>query len=134
EVLPPLFKVHLMGQVIRRDLDSGRLLDLDQDLPELLSATEVAQEAIRSLVGDLLRSPLGPDGLLGTIRLLASQLEDQTSARIELALSDVNASNLAQLLAYQVVREALNNAVHHSNAQVIRIRTTQDVSRVRVVV
>ena len=25
EVLPPLFKVHLMGQVLRQDLDSGRL-------------------------------------------------------------------------------------------------------------
>ena len=39
EVLPPLFKVHLMGQVLRQDLDSGQLLNLDCDLPELLSAT-----------------------------------------------------------------------------------------------
>ncbi len=46
EVLPPLFKVHLMGQVLRQDIDSGRLLDLDEDLPELLSATEAAQTAM----------------------------------------------------------------------------------------
>src|SRR5207249_5418207 len=36
EVLPPLFKVHLMGQVLRQDLNTGRLLELDDDLPELL--------------------------------------------------------------------------------------------------
>ena len=50
EVLPPLFKVHLMGQVLKQDLSSGRLLDLDQDLPELLSATQVAQGAIREVL------------------------------------------------------------------------------------
>ncbi len=52
EVLPPLFKVHLMGQVLRQDLDSGRLLDLDEDLPELLSAAQAAQGAVRGVVGD----------------------------------------------------------------------------------
>lgn len=63
EVLPPLFKVHLMGQVLRRDLDSGRLLDLDEDLPELLRATEIAQDAIRSVLRNLRASSLGPSGL-----------------------------------------------------------------------
>ena len=47
EVLP-LFKVHLMGQVLRQDLDSGR-----QILPELLTATEMAQSAIRDVVRGL---------------------------------------------------------------------------------
>ena len=41
--LATLFKVRLMGQVLRQDLSTGRLLDLDVDLPELLSATESAQ-------------------------------------------------------------------------------------------
>ena len=36
EVLPPLFKVHLMGQVLQQDIETGRLLNLDDDLPELL--------------------------------------------------------------------------------------------------
>jgi hypothetical protein len=33
DVLPALFKVHLMGEVLKQDLASGRLLDLDDDLP-----------------------------------------------------------------------------------------------------
>ena len=59
EVLPSLFKVHLMGQVLRQDLAAGKLLELDDDLPELLIATDAAQRAIRDLLGDLRRSPLG---------------------------------------------------------------------------
>ena len=53
EVLPSLFKVHLMGQVLRQDLAAGKLLELDDDLPELLIATDAAQRAIRDLLGDL---------------------------------------------------------------------------------
>ena len=45
EVLPPLFRVHFMGQVLRQDLASGRLLALEEDLPALLGATEAASES-----------------------------------------------------------------------------------------
>ena len=126
EVLPPLFKVHLMGQVLRQELSTGRLLELDEDLPELLSATEAAQEAIRELVADLRRSPLGPDGLVETVRLLASQLESAGSVRIDLNLAPVEASHVAQLLTYQVVREALNNAARHARASRIDVRLWQE--------
>ena len=126
EVLPPLFKVHLMGQVLRQDLVAGRLLDLDDDLPELLSATEAAQEAIRDLVRDLRRSRLGPGGLTATITLLASQLESAGSARIRLDLEAVEASEISQLLVYQVAREAMSNATRHSKATAIEVRLWQE--------
>lgn len=125
EVLPPLFKVHLMGQVLRQDLSSGRLLELDEDLPELLSATEAAQTAIRDLVRDLRRSRLGPGGLLETVRLLAAQLEGAGSARIALELESVEASQATQLLVYQIVREALNNAARYAKATTIHVRIWQ---------
>jgi two-component system NarL family sensor kinase len=126
EVLPPLFKVHLMGQVLRQDLIAGRLLDLDDDLPELLSATEAAQEAIRVLVRDLRRSQLGPGGLTATLTLLASQLESAGSARIRLDLGAVEASQISELLAYQIAREAMNNAARHSKATAIEVRLWQE--------
>ena len=53
EVLPPLFKVHLMGQVLRQDLASGRLLALEEDLPALLGATENASDNMRELIRSL---------------------------------------------------------------------------------
>ena len=132
EVLPPLFKVHLMGQVLRRDLDSGRLLSLDEDLPELLLATDAAQAAIRSLVGDLRRSPLGPGGLVPTLRLLVQQLETETSARVELSTTDIECTAITQLLVYQIAREALTNAIRHSEATSIKVRVWQDGPSVRL--
>lgn len=134
EVLPPLFKVHLMGQVLRQDLNSGRLLDLDEDLPELLIATEAAQSAIRDLVRDLRRSSLGPGGLNTTLELLANQLEAAGSPSIALSLGDVGGSSLAQLLIYQVAREALNNAARHSRASKIALRLFRDEGLIRLVV
>jgi signal transduction histidine kinase len=134
EVLPPLFKVHLMGQVLRQDLNSGRLLDLDQDLPELLLATELAQEAIRTLVRDLRQSSIGPGGLNATLELLARQLESAGSPPIDLHLSDAGGSSLSQLLTYQVAREALNNAARHSRATRIVVRLFRDEGLIRLIV
>jgi signal transduction histidine kinase len=122
EVLPPLFKVHLMGQVLRQDLNSGRLLDLDEDLPELLAATDAAQYAIRSLVGDLRRSPLGTGGLSSTLNLLIQQLEAESDSRIVVSIEDEGGSNIVQLLLYQVAREALGNAVRYAQASLIELR------------
>jgi signal transduction histidine kinase len=137
EVLPPLFKVHLMGQVIRRDLDAGRLLDLDDDLPELLSATEAAQDAIRGLLHELRRSPLGPGGLQETVRLLADQIASRADMRVTMTLESLDgleADSLVQLLAYQVVREALHNAEKHSGAKNVSVRIWTDESSLRLIV
>ncbi len=134
EVLPPLFKVHLMGQVLRQDLNAGRLLDLDEDIPELLSATQAAQGAVRGVVGELRKSPVGPGGLRDTLRLLATQLESAGSPGIHLSLSEVEASELSQLLAYQVAREAMTNAARHSLADSIQVTLLQEKDRLRLVV
>ncbi len=134
EVLPPLFKVHLMGQVLRQDLSAGRLLDLDEDLPELLAATNAAQAAIRGLVGDLRRSPIGAGGLTSTLRLLAQQLESAGAPRVALELDEVGGSYLSQLLVYQVAREALSNAARHSRASRIQVRLWNADGLIRLIV
>jgi signal transduction histidine kinase len=134
EVLPPLFKVHLMGQVLRQDLNAGRLLNLDEDIPELLEATEAAQEAIRCVVRDLRRSSLGPGGLNSTVELLAGQLEAGGSPRFLLLLDDVGGSSVVQLLIYQVAREAMNNAARHSKATLIRVTLKRDDGLIRLLV
>ena len=134
EVLPPLFNVHLMGQVLRQDLSAGRLLDLDEDLPQLLSATQAAQSAIRDLLRNLRRSPIGVDGLPRTLEQLARQLETAGSPRIKLSLEDVGGSKLTLLLAYQVAREAMNNAARHSRASLISVELSEGEGEIRLVV
>jgi signal transduction histidine kinase len=132
EVLPSLFKVHLMGQVLKQDLAAGRLLELDDDLPELLFATDAAQRAIRDLLGDLRRSPLGAAGLVPTVRMLIDQLAAAGAPPISIEDEEFESSPLAQLLAYQVIREALHNAAKHAHASRIDVRLWGDESVVRV--
>jgi signal transduction histidine kinase len=134
EVLPPLFKVHLMGQVLRRDLESGRLLDLDEDLPELLHATEVAQDAIRSVLRNLRASSLGPSGLNSTLELLVRSVEAETDAAVRLKMEDVGGTPLVQLLLYRIAREALRNSVKHASAHNITIRLWDEGDAIRMTI
>jgi signal transduction histidine kinase len=134
EVLPPLFKVHLMGQVLKEDLDAGRLLDLDSDLPELLAATAASQTAIRHLVDQLRRSSLGPEGLVGTIRLLAEHLHSNGAPPVDLFLEDLDGSDEALLVLYQVAREAMTNAAKYSKAARITVRLWEEDSNGRLIV
>lgn len=132
EVLPSLFKVHLMGQVLRQDLARGRLLDLDEDLPELLSATEQAQRGVRDLLGDLRKSPIGAGGLPSTLKLLARQVEESGGPRVSLELGRVAGTSLSQLLAYQVIREAVHNASKHAHARTVTVTLDSDAEDMRL--
>ncbi len=134
EVLPPLYKVHLMGQVLRQDLATGQLLALEDDLPALLRATEVASDSLRDLIRDLRRSPVGRGGLSETLRLLADSLKSETDAAFSLDLGDGGGSPFVQLLAYQVAAEALRNAVRHSGASWIGVSVVRDGVHLRLVV
>ena len=133
EVLPPLFRVHLMGQVLRQDLASGRLLALEEDLPTLLGATETASETMRALIRSLRDSPLGTGGLVETLRLLVRNMEEST-ARITLSCEPVGGSPLIQHLAYQVAREALRNALRHSKASEVTIGVVDQDGDLRITV
>jgi signal transduction histidine kinase len=134
EILPPLYKVHLMGQVLRQDLASGRLLALEEDLPALLGATESASDSMRALIGSLKDSPLGTGGLPETLRLLVQYMEREATARITLNCERVGGTPLVQLLAYQVAREALRNALRHSRASLVAISVSDQDGNLRVTV
>jgi signal transduction histidine kinase len=134
ELLPPLYQVHLMGQVLRQDLATGQLLSLEDDLPRLLGATQQASEATHGLIRGLRHSDLGAGGLVGTLRLLARDIESRTSCRVTLEAEDVGGSPVVQLLAYQVVREALRNAARHAEPSRIEVAVTRDGSDMRLVI
>jgi signal transduction histidine kinase len=134
EVLPPLYKVHLMGQVLRQELATGRLLDMEDDLPELVGATEQANSATQGLIRDLRHSRLGPDGLVGTIRSLVRDAEATFPGQIHLKVEDVGGSPIVQLLAYQILREALRNAMRHAHANLIHVSISRDGSDMRLMV
>jgi signal transduction histidine kinase len=134
EVLPALFQVHLMGEVVRHDLASGRLLELEEDIASLLQATTAAQSSIREVVGGLRTSPLGPDGLPGAIGRIAEHLQALSAPRIKLDVRSVSGSDRSLLVALQVVREALGNAAKHARADSITVSVDGQDGRILVVV
>jgi signal transduction histidine kinase len=134
DVLPTLFKVSLIARVIKEDLEAGRLLDLDLDVPELLSSIDTAQAGLRRLVGDLRRSSLGPGGLDTTLGLLAEDLETNGAAPIKLDVEHVEGSDEALLVLYQVAKEALTNAAKYSHSRDIELKAWSDGRDGRLVV
>jgi signal transduction histidine kinase len=134
EVLPPLYKVHLMGQVLRQDLASGRLLDLEVDLPDLLRATEAASVAFRDLIKDLRESTIGPGGLVHTLGLLVRTLSSESEITFRLEADSVPGTPLTHLFLYQVAREALANVMRHSRARMVRISLSDVGDSVRLVI
>jgi signal transduction histidine kinase len=135
ELLPPLFKVHLMGQVLRQDLATGQLLALEEDLPELLRATDKASESMRALVRGLRESPIGNAGLASALTTLAGSLRVDSGVPIEVEVrSEIQGSRVSQLLVYQVAREAVRNAIRHAHANIIRVSLEGDESHIGLVV
>jgi signal transduction histidine kinase len=134
EVLPPLFNIHLMGQVLRQDLARGRLFELEEDIPALLRAVDSANSTIRGLINGLRQSPLGSTGFKGTLQLLVNHLQTLTPASFTVDAEELGGPPLTQLLAYQVVREALNNSVRHSGASAIRVNAGVHEGTVRLTV
>jgi signal transduction histidine kinase len=134
DLLPPLFKVHLLGQVIRQDLATGQLLALDDDVPDLVSATEQAGAIARNLIRRLRASPVGPDGLTSTLQLLVRSLASESQIRIHAHLCDAGGAPVVQLLAFQVAREALRNAIRHASAQNVWVRLEREGTELRLVI
>lgn len=77
---------------------------------------------------------MGPEGLPGAIRHVADQLRALSAPRIELDVQSFDASERGQLVAFQVIREALGNAAKYSRASRIRVSVRGDEDWLRVVI
>jgi signal transduction histidine kinase len=134
DVLPALFRVHLLGRILRDDLAAGRLLDLDVDLPELLEAIDSVSRSLRHVVSGLRTSPVGPGGLATALSLLARDLESAGSPPLSVFVEVAAASSGTQLAVYLVAREAMSNAARYSRGSRIRVEVKEDGAAVRLIV
>jgi signal transduction histidine kinase len=132
DVIQALYNVTLHAEVVQQDLKSGRLLALEEDVPNLVRASDAASALLREVVRDLRKSPLGRLGLRNTIELLLSHLADESGIKIEQRLEFIDPDPEQQLLIYQVVREAMTNAVRHSGASRIQIQLWEEPGSIRM--
>ncbi|HSL11364.1 MAG TPA: ATP-binding protein [Actinomycetota bacterium] len=120
EILQCLYDVEIRAQVIREDLRRGRLLDLEDDVPALVRASQAAATELRDVIQGLRRSPIGRAGLTDTVALLANHLRDESNINFVLNLdSAMSATADVELVAYQILREAMTNAARHSGADTV---------------
>jgi signal transduction histidine kinase len=120
EVLQDLYNVTIRAQVLRQDLMNGRLLDLEDDLPAVIQASESAVEDLRVVIQGLRSAAIGHAGLVETLTLFARHLEGDSGVQIVQSLDPrAGLTPERELVVYQIAREALTNSVRHSAAKTI---------------
>ena len=120
DVLQDLYNVTIRAQVLRQDLMSGRLLDLEDDLPPVIKASELAVEDLRSVIHGLRSADVGHAGLVETLTLFARHLESESGLKIVVSVdADVHSTAERELVVYQICREAMTNAAQHSGGRTI---------------
>lgn len=134
EVLQPLFKVTLMAHVLKRELASGQLFEMDEDLPELLTAAELTSTTLRDLIGDLRRSALGRGGLAPAISSFIRSVSKQTSLVVNQSIEQVTLDADSELVVYQIAKEAVGNAIAHSRATSVWVQLFQESGLTRLTI
>jgi signal transduction histidine kinase len=120
EVLQDLYNVTIRAQVLRQDLLSGRLLELEDDLPAVIRASEAAVEDLREVIQGLRSATIGHAGLVETLTLFASHLGSDSNVKVVLSLDPfVRSTPERELIVYQIAREAVTNSVRHASARTV---------------
>lgn len=132
EVLQPLFRVNLSAQIVKTDLDRGRLLELDEDLAHVIDASEEASATLRSLVGDLRQATPGLGDLAQSLQNLIGRMQSETGINLHHDLDPVSTDSRRQLVIYQIAKEAILNALSHSKASNIWIALRESGDQIQV--
>lgn len=101
--------------------DRVRLEDLRSRITALVAETRCSLAGLRIAVGEDI-------GLAAAVQLLAASLSDVSGVPIEVAVEDDGARGRCSMLTaeaegelFRITQEALNNAVKHSDASLIRV-------------
>jgi signal transduction histidine kinase len=125
EVLQCLVRINLLAHAMNRDSQE----DLSpEDLLELVDTSGHSMDALRGVIRNLHRSPLGGVGIVQALESLVQRLREEWRAEISVALT-VPARELdeiQQVAIYQVAREGLVNALKHAHASNLSISLTCD--------
>ena len=120
DVLQRIFDVTIRAHVIRECYRTGQLLELEDSVPELISASERVAEELRNVIYGLRHSEVGHAGLLGSLSLLSAHLHDRSGISFVTDLdAGLQVRPEVELVIYQIAREAMVNATNHSRADTV---------------
>jgi signal transduction histidine kinase len=116
-----LFRLTLQVEMAKKRLLQGDNDAVLRDLDGISSTKQDTSDAIRALIRDLHRSPIGRKGLAEAIQSFADDTSRGHATRVETDVVEVSLPPPIQLLIYQISREATMNALKHAEASKIRI-------------
>jgi two-component sensor histidine kinase len=105
----------------KKRLVQGQTDLVSRDLDGILNTKQETSDAIRALIRDLHRSPIGRRGLPEAIQSFAEDMARGGTTQITTNVVEVSLPPPIQLLIYQIAREAAMNALKHAEAREIRI-------------
>jgi signal transduction histidine kinase len=116
-----LFRLTLQAEMAKKRLAQGDVGAVTKDLDGILATKQETSEAIRALIRDLHRSPMGRKGLPDAIQSFAEDISRGHTTTISADIVEVALPPPIQLLIYQIAREAAMNALKHAEAGTIAI-------------
>ena len=96
----------------------------DEILANIFGILERMLKHTRETLAELRPRPIGPEGLLGNLRMQAEEFARLYSIRVEISSNgseDMLAAPQREVV-YQIVREALTNVRRHSGSSICRVR------------
>jgi signal transduction histidine kinase len=116
-----LFRLTLQLEMAKKRLKQGDVEAVSRDLDGITETKQQTSDAIRALIRDLHRSPIGRKGLAEAIESFAQDISRGHPTRITTDVVQVSLPPPIQLLIYQIAREAAMNALKHAEAEHIWI-------------
>jgi two-component sensor histidine kinase len=104
----------------KKRLLQGDTPAVSRDLDGILRTKQETSDAIRALIRDLHRSPIGRRGLAEALESFAEDMS-KGPTRVVTDVVEVSLPPPITLLIYQIAREATMNALKHAEANEIRI-------------
>lgn len=123
-----LFRLTLQIEMAKKRLAQGEIQGVLKDLDAITATKEQTSQAIRALIRDLHRSPVGRKGLADALHSFADDMRNGSPTKIVTDVVDVSLPPAIQLLVYQIAREAAMNALKHAGAEHIwiSVRESED--------
>lgn len=119
-----LFRLNLQAEMAKKRAVQGDVDAVIRDIEGILGTKQETSNAIRALIRDLHRSPIGRKGLAEALQSFAEDMSKGVT-RVVTDAVEVSLPPPIQLLIYQISREATMNALKHAEAEEISISLTK---------
>jgi signal transduction histidine kinase len=125
DVLQALIRMSQLGFFVRETAKPRS--QAEQDSNELVTLIQETIETLRSVLGDLQRSPVGRGGLVETLRNLARDVQFESRVKVSLETEPgVRVPSSQELILYQAGREGILNAIKHGAPSLVHVNLSQE--------